>query len=96
LISVSQRFSSSEEGAVQCLIFYGWRDAPREYGLRKTLYNRWKRWGDKGFFARIMGDLASKHGEEKAVMIHTLSLKARRPATSMVDNRVRCLHRAMR
>ncbi|MBL4693730.1 MAG: transposase, partial [Magnetovibrio sp.] len=21
-----------------------WRDAPREYGPHKTLYNRWKRW----------------------------------------------------
>jgi len=25
-----------------------WRDAPREYGPAKTLYNRWKRWSDKG------------------------------------------------
>ena len=25
-----------------------WRDAPKDYGLHKTLYNRWKRWGDKG------------------------------------------------
>jgi transposase len=23
-----------------------WRDAPREYGPAKTLYNRWKRWGE--------------------------------------------------
>ena len=23
-----------------------WRDAPREYGSHKTLYNRWKRWSD--------------------------------------------------
>jgi len=25
-----------------------WCDAPREYGPPKTLYNRWKRWGDIG------------------------------------------------
>ena len=25
-----------------------WCDAPKEYGPAKTLYNRWKRWGDKG------------------------------------------------
>lgn len=25
-----------------------WRDAPREYGPHKTLYNRWKRWGCYG------------------------------------------------
>jgi hypothetical protein len=24
-----------------------WCDAPKEYGPPKTLYNRWKRWGDK-------------------------------------------------
>jgi transposase len=24
-----------------------WCDAPRKYGLPKTLYNRWKRWGTK-------------------------------------------------
>jgi len=23
-----------------------WRDAPRDYGPHKTLYNRWKRWGE--------------------------------------------------
>ena len=27
-----------------------WRDAPREYGPHKTLYNRWKRWGRHGHF----------------------------------------------
>ena len=25
-----------------------WRDLVREYGPHKTLYNRWKRWGDMG------------------------------------------------
>jgi transposase len=24
-----------------------WCDAPREYGPSVTLYNRWKRWGDR-------------------------------------------------
>ena len=24
-----------------------WRDAPKDYGPHKTLYNRWKRWGDR-------------------------------------------------
>lgn len=35
-----------------------WCDAPREYGPPKTLYNRWKRWGDKGVFARMVEGLA--------------------------------------
>lgn len=44
-----------------------WRDAPREYGPHKALYNRWKRWSDKGVLARIMFGLAAEHGEEKTV-----------------------------
>jgi transposase len=32
-----------------------WCDAPREYGPPKTLYNRWKRWGDKGIKSCIPG-----------------------------------------
>src|SRR3546814_9239949 len=35
-----------------------WRDAPREYGPAKTLYNRWKRWREKGIFIRMMEGLA--------------------------------------
>ena len=25
-----------------------WRDAPKDYGPHKTLYDRWKRWGERG------------------------------------------------
>src|SRR3546814_20507951 len=42
-----------------------WRDAPREYGPAKTLYNRWKRWSDKGIFIRMMEGLA--RSEERRV-----------------------------
>lgn len=35
-----------------------WCDAPREYGPPKTLYNRWRWWGDMGVFARMMEGLA--------------------------------------
>ncbi len=45
-----------------------WRDAPAAYGLHKTLYNRWKRWSNKGIFARMMAGLAAEHGEQKTVM----------------------------
>ena len=31
-----------------------WRAAPSGHGLHKTLYNRWKRWGEMGMFARTM------------------------------------------
>lgn len=46
-----------------------WRDAPKEYGPAKTLYNRWKRWSDKGVFARIMVGLAAESAEHKTIMI---------------------------
>ncbi|GAA0307060.1 hypothetical protein GCM10008966_29540 [Rhodovulum strictum] len=60
-----------------------WCDAPREYGPPKTLYNRWKRWGEMGVFARMMEGLASKGGEEKVVMIDATYLKAHRTASSL-------------
>lgn len=61
-----------------------WQDAPKEYGLYKTLYNRWKRWSDKGIFAKMMAGLAAEHGEQKTVMIDATYLKAHRTTTSMV------------
>lgn len=39
-----------------------WRDAPREYGPHKTLYNRWKRWGAMGVFVRMMEGLSAPEG----------------------------------
>ena len=61
-----------------------WCDAPREYGPPKTLYNRWKRWGDVGVFAWMMAGLASEGGEEKGVLIDTTYLKAHRTASSLL------------
>jgi transposase len=46
-----------------------WREAPREYGPPKTLYNRWKRWSDKGVFTRMMDGLAAEAATPKTVMI---------------------------
>jgi len=60
-----------------------WLDAPAAYGPHKTLYNRWKRWSDKGIFARMMMGLAADHGEEQTVMIDATHLKAHRTATRM-------------
>ena len=61
-----------------------WRDAPKEYGPSKTLYNRWKRWGDKGIFLRIMEGLAVPHApERKTIMIDATYLKAHRTASSL-------------
>ena len=60
-----------------------WSDAPREYGPAKTLYNRWKRWGDMGVFARMMEGLASEGAEQKTIMIDATYLKAHRTALSL-------------
>ena len=64
-----------------------WRDAPKEYGPAKTLYNRWKRWSDKGVFARMMVGLASEAAVPKTVMIDATYLKAHRTATSLRSKR---------
>lgn len=55
-----------------------WCDAPREYGPAKTLYNRWKRWGDMGVFARMMEGLASEAAVPTTVMIPSRGLHANR------------------
>lgn len=60
-----------------------WRDAPNEYGQPKTLYNRWKRWSDKGVFARMMYSLAAEAATPKTVMIDATHLKAHPTATSL-------------
>jgi transposase len=48
---------------------FRWCDAPEEYGPAKTLYNRWKRWGDKGDFVRMMEGQAYEAATPKTVMI---------------------------
>jgi transposase len=60
-----------------------WRDPPKDYGPHKTLYNRWKRWGDKGVFLRMMEGLAAPQAcERRTVMIDATYLKAHRTASS--------------
>ncbi len=60
-----------------------WRDAPSDYGPHKTLYNRWKRWGEAGVFTRMMEGLAASGAEPQTVMIDATYLKAHRTASSL-------------
>jgi transposase len=60
-----------------------WRDAPREYGSHKTLYNRWKRWDEKGVFTRMMEGLSAQRAEPQTVMIDATYFKAYRTASSL-------------
>jgi transposase len=60
-----------------------WCDSPKEYGPHKTLYNRWKRWSERGVFARILIGLAAEDPESKTVMIDATYLKTHRTASSL-------------
>ena len=61
-----------------------WTDARAEYGPRKTLYNRFRRWSENGVFERIFEDLAKpQDGEGNVLMIDATHLKAHRTASSL-------------
>ncbi len=60
-----------------------WCDAPKDYGPHKTLYNRWKRWGEMGVFHRMMEGLAAQGAEPKTLMTDATYLKAHRTASSL-------------
>ena len=60
-----------------------WRDAPKDYGPHKTLYNRWKRWSEAGIFVRMMAGLSDTQAEHRTVMIDATYLKAHRTASSL-------------
>lgn len=60
-----------------------WRDAPAAYGPPKTLYNRWKRWSDKGIFARMLLELADQGQQTDTLMIDATHFKTHRTASSL-------------
>jgi len=57
-----------------------WVDAPATYGPRKTLYNRFVRWADKGIWQNIFQALASAGGPPAQVLIDSSAVKAHRCA----------------
>ena len=61
-----------------------WRDAPREYGPHKTIYNRFIRWSRLGVFNKIFGALAAKGGKPDQLMIDATHLKAHRTPASLL------------
>ncbi len=68
------------------VIRYGlqWKDAPKEYGPHKTLYNRFIRWSRLGVFDRIFAALAGEGPKAQRIMIHSTHLKAHRTAASLL------------
>ncbi len=61
-----------------------WRDAPKDYGPHKTIYNRFIRWSRLGVFNRIFAELASKGARPDRLMIDATHLKAHRTAASLL------------
>ena len=61
-----------------------WRDAPKDYGPHKTIYNRFIRWSRMGVFNRIFAALAAKGGKPDRLMIDATHLKAHRTAASLL------------
>ena len=61
-----------------------WRDAPREYGPHKTIYNRFVRWSRLGVFNKIFAELARKAGKPARLMIDATHLKVHRTAASLL------------
>ena len=61
-----------------------WRDAPKEYGPHKTIYNRFIRWSRLGVFNKIFAALAAKGGSPDRLMIDATHLKAHRTAASLL------------
>jgi transposase len=62
------------------------RDAPRDYGPHKTIYNRFVRWSHLGVSNKIFAELARKGGKPKRIMIDATHLKAQRTAASLLKS----------
>jgi transposase len=61
-----------------------WKDAPKDYGPHKTLYNRFIRWSRMGVFDRIFTALAGAGPPPDRIMIDATHLKAHRTAASLL------------
>jgi len=61
-----------------------WRDAPKEYGPYKTLYNRFRRWSEMGVFNKIFYALCRKADPHDQLQIDATHLKAHRTAASLL------------
>ena len=61
-----------------------WRDAPKEYGPHKTIYNRFIGWSRLGVFNKILAGLTARGGKPDQLMIDATHLKAHRTAASLL------------
>lgn len=58
-----------------------WIDAPPDYGPKKTLYNRYVRWAEKGIWTDLFHALAGAGGPPVQVLIDSSAVKAHRSAS---------------
>ena len=65
-----------------------WRDAPKDHGPHKAIYNRFIRWSRLGVFNRIFAALAAKVGKPDRLKIDATHLKAHRTAASLLKERL--------
>jgi transposase len=57
-----------------------WSDCPPIYGPKKTLYNRFVRWADRGIWTRIFSALAGADDSPDRLFIDSSCIKAHRTA----------------
>ena len=63
---------------------FQWKDAPKDYGPHKTLYNRFIRWSRLGVFDRIFAARAAHGPRPERIMIDSTRLKTHRTAASLL------------
>lgn len=63
-----------------------WRDAPKEYGPHKTIYNRFVRWSRLDVLSKNFAYLAIKGSKPEHLMIDADHLKAHRTAASLLKS----------
>ena len=61
-----------------------WRDALRDYGPHKTIYNRFVRWSRLCVFDKTFAEWARKASKPQRLMIDATHLKAHRAAASLL------------
>ena len=57
-----------------------WSDCPPVYGPKKTLYNRFARWAERGVWERIFSTLAGAEGIPDRLFIDSSAIKVHRTA----------------
>jgi transposase len=57
-----------------------WADCPKEYGPKKTIYNRFVRWAVRGIWEDIFAALAASGGPPAEAMLDSTHIKVHRTA----------------